>query len=396
MDYIQNLLEERAKAVAAGREILDRAAAESRNLTAEEQVAFEHTEADIIEKGNMIEALRKQDKIEAEQRAAVESHVEARAETTAPVVERSDAELIRSLARGEMRSLDFERRDVVKTSTGAPVPTSFYDQVMELARYTGPMLEVSTILNTASGENLQIPRTNAYSTGSVTTEANAIGESDPTFQNFLTLGAFKYSFLVQISTEMIEDSGVDILGYLGTNVGQALGLAVNAGLTTGTGTTQPNGIITSAGSGITGGTGVSGAFTTDNVIDLVYSLDAAARRLPGFGIMGSTSAVAQLRKLQDGGGNYVWQPSLIEGQPDRVLGYPVYENPSMAAVATSAKSLIAGHFPSYMVRQVGGIRLDRSDDFAFSSGLVTFRATFRVDGGLPQASHVKYFIGNAA
>jgi len=68
----------------------------------------------------------------------------------------------------------------------------------------------------------------------------------------------------------------------------------------------------------------------------------------------------------------------------------------MADPATSAKSLIAGHLPSYMVRQVGGIRLDRSDDFAFSSDLVTFRATFRVDGGLPQSSHVKYFIGNAS
>ena len=396
MDYIHNLLEERAKAVAAGREILDRAAAESRNLTAEEQESFNRTEADIVEKGAMIEALRKQDRIESEQRAAVESHVEARAETTSPVVERDDADLIRSLARGEMRSLNFERRDVVKTSTGSPVPTSFYDQVMTLARYTGPMLEVATILNTASGENLQIPRTNAYSTGSVTTEANTIGESDPTFQSFLTLGAFKYSFLVQISTEMIEDSGVDILGYLGTNVGQALGLAVNASLTVGTGTTESTGIVTSAGSGITGGTAVSGAFTTDNVIDLVYSLDAAARRLPGFGIMGSTSAIARLRKLQDGSGAYVWQPSLIEGQPDRVLGYPVYENPSMAAVATSAKSLIAGHFPSYLVRQVGGIRLDRSDDFAFSSGLVTFRCTYRVDGGIAQANHVKYFIGNAA
>jgi HK97 family phage major capsid protein len=79
-----------------------------------------------------------------------------------------------------------------------------------------------------------------------------------------------------------------------------------------------------------------------------------------------------------------------------VLGFPLIENPAMADPATSAKSLIAGHLPSYLVRQVGGIRLDRSDDFAFSSDLVTFRATFRVDGGLPQTSHVKTFIGNAA
>ncbi|HSG20629.1 MAG TPA: phage major capsid protein, partial [Burkholderiaceae bacterium] len=107
-------------------------------------------------------------------------------------------------------------------------------------------------------------------------------------------------------------------------------------------------------------------------------------------------AIAALRKITSPGGDYVFQPSLAEGTPDRVLGVPLIENPAMAAPATSAKSLIAGHLPSYLIRQVGGIRLDRSDDFAFSSDLVTFRAVFRVDGGLPQASHVKYFVGAAS
>jgi HK97 family phage major capsid protein len=103
-----------------------------------------------------------------------------------------------------------------------------------------------------------------------------------------------------------------------------------------------------------------------------------------------------MRKIQDGAGNYVFQPSLAESTPDRVLGYPLIENPAMASVGTGAKSVIAGHLPSYMVRQVGGIRLDRSDDYAFADGLVTFRATFRVDGDLPQSSHIKYFIGGAS
>jgi HK97 family phage major capsid protein len=73
------------------------------------------------------------------------------------------------------------------------------------------MLETSTIINTAGGENLQIPSLAAYSTGTVTSEAAVIGESDPTFNAFKTLGAFKYSFLTQISTELAADAGVDIL-----------------------------------------------------------------------------------------------------------------------------------------------------------------------------------------
>jgi HK97 family phage major capsid protein len=108
--------------------------------------------------------------------------------------------------------------------------------------------------------------------------------------------------------------------------------------------------------------------------------------------MGSTTAVAKMRKLQDGGGAYVWQPSLILGQPDRVLGYPVWENPHMDALASAKKVLVAGDLRSYIVRQVGGIRLDRSDEYAFGNGLVTFRATWRGDGGLPQSSHVKYLL----
>ena len=393
--YINRQVEERARAFEAAKSLLDNAALEKRDLNAEESAQYVAINADIDARGLVISQMLADEKRDAEIRSAVAGHVEARPEERAAEVQ-TDADRIRSLARGETRSLNFERRDVTKAATGAPVPTSFYDTIIEVARYTGPMLETSTVLNTAGGENLQIPRTNAYSTGGIIGEGSAISESDPTFQAFLTLGAFKYSFLVQVSLEMIEDSGVDLLGYMGTNVGQALGLAVNAGLTTGTGTTQPNGIVNSAAAGITGGTGVSGAFTTNNVIDLVYSTDNAVRRLPGFGIMGGATAMAAARKLQDGNGSYVWQPSLQAGQPDRLLGYAVFENPSMAAVATSAKSLIAGDLKSYLVRQVGGIRLDRSDDYAFADGLVTFRAIFRVDGGLPQTAHVKTFVGGAS
>jgi HK97 family phage major capsid protein len=68
----------------------------------------------------------------------------------------------------------------------------------------------------------------------------------------------------------------------------------------------------------------------------------------------------------------------------------------MASAGTGAKSVLCGHLPSYYVRTVGGIRIDRSDDFAFNADLVTFRASMRVDGNLPQTSHIKYFAGAAS
>jgi HK97 family phage major capsid protein len=225
---------------------------------------------------------------------------------------------------------------------------------------------------------------------------SAFGESDPTFNAFKTLGAVKFGFLTQISREMVEDSGVDILGFLATQTGNALGFAVNGALTTGTGTVQPNGIVTTAGSGITGSTAVSGAFTADNLIDLVYSVDTAGRTLPGTGWMMNAKSIGAVRKLKDTAGNYVFSPALSADKRDLVLGYEVYENPGMADPSTSAKSVLFGHLPSYYVRTVGGIRLDRSDDYAFQNDLITFRATMRVDGNLIQTSHVKYFAGGAS
>ena len=391
-DYIRQQAEARAKAWEEAKALLDSASAEKRDLSAEENQTYDRIMADLDSRSAVMETMKAQ--ADREERAAEAMKGFATEVAAVPAI--NDAELIRSLARGEIRSTTFEKRDVLKSSTGSPIPTSFYDSVILLARKVGPMLETSTVLNTAGGENLQIPSLSAYSTGTVSAEAAAIGESDPTFNAFKTLGAYKYSFLTQISREMVEDSGVDILGFLSAQTGNALGYAVNGALTTGTGTTQPTGIATAAGSGVTGGTGVSGAFTADNLIDLVYSVDTAGRVLPGAGFQMNNKAIAAVRKLKDSTGQYLFQPGLNGATPDMLLGYSIYENPAMADPATTAKSVIFGNLPSYYVRQVGGLRLDRSDDYAFQNDLITFRATLRVDGNLIQTSHVKYFAGGAS
>lgn len=391
-EYIDRQVEQRQRAWEAAKALLDTAAAEKRDLTAEEEASYNKMNDELNERAARIEAL----KADAEREAKIEAATrEIAGQVRQTKAASTDADTIRSMARGEMRSFTFETRDVVKTSSGAPVPTSFFDQVIAQARLVGPMLDTSTVLRTAGGENLQIPSQAGWSTAAITGEGTAISESDPTFNSFITLGAYKYSFLVQLSRELIEDSGVDILSFLATQTGNALGYKVNADLTTGSGTNAPKGVVAAAGSGVTGGTGVSGAFTADNLIDLAYSLDGAARRLPGVGWMMNTASLGAVRKLKDTAGFYIFSPALADGN-DQLLNFPVYENPAMAAQATSAKSVVFGHLPSYYVRMAGGLRLDRSDDYAFNADLVTFRATMRVDGNLPQVSHIKYFIGNAS
>ena len=392
-DYINRQHELRQAAWHEAKHLLDTAGAEKRDLTAEEQEKYDRISEDLDTRGAIIEQL----KADEERAARLDAAAAELRTDEAPAGDDTDAETIRAMARGEVRSFNFEKRDVTTTSTGAPVPTSFYDQVILKARLVGPMLDVPTQLNTTSGETIQVPSLSAYSSSATVTAQGAnFSESDPTFNSFVNLGAFKYGFLIQVSREMVEDSGVDLLGFLADQVGNGLGYNVQNALTVGTGTVQPQGIVTAAGSGITGATSVSGAFTADNLIDLYYSLDGAARLLPGVGWMMNGASIGAVRKLKDTAGNYIFSPAADGNQRDLLLSKPVYENPHCPSVATSAKSVIVGHMPSFFVRTVGGIRLDRSDDYAFNADLVTFRASMRCDGALPQSSHVKWFAGGAS
>ena len=392
-EYIKRQHDLRQAAWHEAKHLLDTAAAEKRDLTGEEEEKYQKISAELDSRAQIIEQLKAD-----EERAARLDAVAAEIRTDEePAGDDSDVEAIRALAKGEIRSYNFERRDMTTSSTGSPVPTSFFDEVLLKARLVGPMLDVSTVLNTAGGENLQIPSLSSYSSSSTVTAQGAnFSESDPTLNAFTTLGAYKYGFLIQVSRELIEDNGVDLFGFLSEQIGNGLGYNVQNALTNGTGTVQPQGIVSAAGSGITGGTGVSGAFTADNLIDLYYSLDGAARLLPGVGWLMNGASIGAVRKLKDTAGNYIFDPAASGDRRDLLMGKEVYENPHMANAGTAVKSVLVGHLPSFYVRTVGGIRIDRSDEFAFNADLTTLRATMRVDSALVQSSHVKYFIGGTA
>ena len=398
-ELIERLTEQRARAWEQAKGLLDAAAAENRDLTGEEAEQFDRINTDIDAMDHRRKSILD---AEARERAIDESRaalgVPADFTTrTAPVSEKSDSDIIREIAMGERRSFSFEQRDVTKGSTGAPVPTSFYDRLVEHLVVQGPMLDgnVVTMLTTNSGESLQIPRTSTYTSPAIEAEAAPIDESDPTFQAFVTLGAFKYAATFQLSREVVEDSGINLLDFVARQAAVGMGTAVNAGLTVGTGTVQPTGIVTAASSAVTGGTGVAGVPTGDNLIDLVYSVASPYRRR-GASFQMRASTLASVRKLKDTDGQYLWAPGLQPGEPDRLLGYPVLENPDVAAAATGAISVIFGDMSAYYVRQVRGIDFARDDSVGFVNDLITFRVTWRGDGNLPDTGAVKYFKGGAS
>lgn len=392
-EFLKAQVEERQKLWHEAKAVIETAEAENRSLTGEEESKFQTLSSELDRRAALIDDARKLAEREERAAAAAENFV-----LPATSV-RSVNDEIRALARGEKRDgLVFgqENRALAPSTTGAPVPTSFYDEIIMQAKYVGPMLTTSTMLRTSSGEPLQIPSVATYSTGTLTAAGSALPDGDPTFNAFKTLQAWKFGGVIKVARELIEDSGVDLQGFLAEQIGIGLGSSVNAALTNGTGTVQPYGIATTAGSGITGGTGVAGVFTADNLIDLVYSLDTAARKRPGAGFQMSKTAIATVRKFKDTSGRYIFEPSLSADKNDLLLSYPVYENPDLAAPATGAISVLFGDLASYYVREVGGIRLDTSADYAFANDQVTFRYTWRGDGNLIQTSHIKYFKGAAS
>jgi HK97 family phage major capsid protein len=385
MSFIKAQEELRANLVEQIREVTDFAESEKRGLLAEDVAKIEKIEADIRSAEEAIGvAKRNEERMTAAANAA---------QSFVPKSEsRSDSDVLRQIANGELRSFDFEKRTL--TPSDNTVPKSFYDEVFSVARLVGPMLDVSQVLNTASGENLTIPTLTAYSTATIKGAASAIDASDPVFSS-ITLGAYKYSFLVPVANELLTDAGFDISALIAEQAGNAIGYAVNEGLTNGTGTVQPTGIKNAAGSGVTGGTGVTGGFTADNLIDLAYSLDGAARRLPGVGFMANSASVGAIRKLKDTAGNYLYQVGI--GQPDTFAGFSIVENPALPSAGTGVVgSVLFGHLPSYKVRMAGGLQVAQSADYAFNQDVTTFRVTMRVDGNLTHAGHVKYFKGGAS
>jgi len=384
-EFIAKQVEAKAKAWHEAKALLD--SAEGRALTGEEEATYQEM-TNVINRANEV--------IELEQREAkvAEAMQSATVDFAGASALNGDAEILRKMAMGEIRGHEF--RAITGSSTGAPVPTSFYEEIVKVARLVNPLLEYATVINTASGENLQIPSQATFSTATIVGQGVSIGTSEPTFNAFSTLSSYKFSALAQLSRELIADSGVNIVAFLAEQFGNAFGYAIADKIVNGTGVVENTGFLAVAGTGVTGATGVAGAFTADNVIDLIYSLDGSLRNRPSFAMLANATSIAALRKLKDTAGNYVFQVGDSKDRRDLVLGVPVIETPAMPSAGTGVNSLAVGDLKSLYIRNAGGLQIDRSDDYAFGNDLATWRATWRLDSKLVQTANIKKFKGGAS
>lgn len=384
MDILNSLLAQRANVWEQAKAHLDTVEAEGREFTgeADETWARFNTDLDALDKRiGEVKDLIDREKA-ADEARSLGDDLARRGAPTPDAVE-TDVDRLRKLVNGEVRAVDFraESRDLSKLSAGAGanvVPTSFHSMLQEHMIDSSAIRQTNvTVLTTESGENLQVPKTAGYSTASLIAEAGSITESDPSFGQ-VTLGAFKYAILVQVSSELLTDEGVDVAEFLARQGGRALGNGSGAHFVAGDGSSKPLGVVPASTLGKTAAG--AAAITTDELIDLFYSVIHGYRQNGTW--MMADATVALVRKLKDSTNQYLWSPGLISGEVDTLLGRPVVVDVNMPAATTGLKSVVFGDFSAYYIRDVNGVRVERSDDFAFQNDLATFRFILRTDGDL--------------
>jgi len=315
-----------------------------------------------------VEARAKLEAIETFDSVAPAGYEEARAAELAAVGQ---------LASGEIRS--YEARDLTAgTSTdGAElVPTSLYNKIVEHMVEQSPILQLATIIRTAGGEQIDIPKTTSYSAAAIVAEAGTIGESDPQFGT-VSLNAYKYGFIVQASSELLTDAAFNVEDFIARQGGAALGRGVDAHLVTGSGSSQPSGVDLAT-VGITAA--ATGAVTFDELIDLQHSIIAPYQGNAAF--LMSDATLAAVRKLKDSNGLYLWQPATTVGAPSTLLGKAVHTDGNVADMAANGLSVVYGDFSTYYARLAGAVRIERSDDHGFANDLVSWRFLMRADGDI--------------
>lgn len=409
--FAQMAHDNRNAAIKAVQDLYEAAATENRDLSPEETEQAERMEADIAawsEKRD--KALRAENyAVEAAlARGETEERIEKATKSEAPKEHDLIRQALRAAANGQHFVYDLATDGgagvprpefrALQSEGGSAVATEYSSKVIMYLRNAVPLFrpDIVTLIETPDGHPIVLPRLTADPNhgGTVTAQAGGINELDPTISS-ITLGAFKYGITNLYSRELADDAMFNVEDLLAKSSARELRIDVNAHLSTGTGTVQPQGIVPAATAGFTAGGTASGQasdtfFAAADLLDLWYSLPNDYRQGQA-SWMASTTAVAKMRKFRDANGQFIWDTSIVAGQPDRFNGAPVYENAAMAAVASISKSVIVGDLSAFHVR-VTPLRVEASRDYKFNTDQLALRTIIRVDSNLPDAAAVRSLV----
>lgn len=274
----------------------------------------------------------------------------------------------------------------VDTEGGYLVPDEFERTLVEALEEENMFRSLAHVIQTSSGER-KIPVVASKGSANWIDEEGPYVDSDDSFGQ-VTIGSFKLGTTIKVSEELINDSVFDLENYISKEFARRIGSREEEAFFTGDGNGKPLGFLAANGGAEVGVTAASAtAITADEIIDLYYSLKTPYRKNAVWILNDAT--VKAVRKLKDSTGQYLWQPALTEGTPDKLLGRPVYTSAYMPTAAAGAKTIAFGDFKYYWIADRQGRSFRRLNELYATTGQVGFLGSQRVDGKLILSEAVK-------
>ena len=386
MSKLTELQTKRAKIWQQAKDFLDEKHQESDVLSAEDNATYEKMEADVVSLGKEIDRLTKQMEIDNQLKMPTSQPLTTNPATDKQNIITNYSQDFWNLMRGQAPVTN-ALKEGTDPDGGYLVPDEFEKQLIQKLHEANILRSISNVIQTNSGEH-KIPVVATEGTASWMEEEAAYTESNTQFSQ-VSLGAHKLGTLIKVSEELLNDSAFDLMGYLSEEFGRRLGDAEEKAFLTGTGSGQPTGMLNDTTGATLGSTAKSSTdINFDDLIDLFYSLRAPYRKNAVF-IM-NDDTVKAVRKLKDKNDQYIWQPSVQAGQPDRILNCPVLTSQYMPTLAASNKPVLFGDFNYYWIADRQGRTFKRLNELYAVTGQVGFLGSQRVDAKVILPEAIKY------
>ncbi|HHX63236.1 MAG TPA: phage major capsid protein [Epulopiscium sp.] len=393
MNQTMELREKRAQLWDKTKAFLDSKRNDKGLLSAEDTNTYEKMEADVVNMGKEIDRLERQAAMDLELSKATSAAI--RNTPNACMGEgksgRASDEYTNAFWNSMRNKNNYEMQNALKIGTdsegGFLVPDEFERTLVEGLLEENIFRQLAKVITTSSGDK-KIPVVASRGTASWVDEEGAIPESDDAFSQ-VSIGAYKLGTMIKVSEELLNDNVFNLEAYIAKEFARRIGAKEEEAFFIGDGTGKPTGIFNATGGAELGITAASAtAITADELMDLFYSLKSPYRKKAVFTMNDAT--VKLIRKLKDGNGQYLWQPSLTAGEPDTILNRPVKTSSYVPTAASGTKSIAFGDFGYYWVADRQGRSFQRLNELYAATGQVGFKATQRVDGKLilPEAIKV--------
>ena len=389
MSQTLELREKRAKAWEAAKAFLDAKATDGAFASAEDAATYDRMEQEVMNLGKQIDRLERQAAIDAELAKATSTPItnqpNPKADGDAKQGRASD-EYKRAFWNGMRNKMSYEVQNALSIGTdsegGYLVPDEYEKKLVQALEDEVFFRSLANVIKTSSGDR-KIPIVTSRGEAAWIDEGGQFPESDDSFGQ-TSIGAYKLATMIKVSDELLNDSVFNIENYISKEFARRIGTKEEEAFFVGDGKGKPEGLFGSADLGVTAAT-VS--ITFDDVMDLFYSLRAPYRKKATWLLNDST--VKAIRKLKDGNGNYIWQPSVRDGEPDRILNRPYRTSIYVPELAAGNRVMAFGDYSYYWIADRQGRSFKRLNELYATTGQVGFLASERVDGKLVLSEAVK-------